>query len=249
MWNQIPLGRLECMLRSANSAPSLIKARADTEQMLKDRTVKKVKECDEEECEEDGIIPEELAELMGMARRKDRELLEDRGILIINSFISKETLARATRRMLVLHFDEQFEDDIQIVLNSPGGYCDAGWAFIDTMKFIKNQVVTVAVGEICSMATSIFISGEERVMSPNSTAMIHQYSGYAEGNYGDLVAGRKAEDMEAAKSIRHLIENSKYKTEADVKKYLLKEHDHWMSPKEMKKHGLCDSISKQKRKK
>lgn len=251
------------MLKKTKKAPSLVKARLDVEKALLHRAANKAVEpkiykidlpkceCEDEDCEcgmEEGF-PEELAELMGMARRKDRELLEDRGILILNSYISKETLARATRRMLILHFDDQFKDDIQIIINSPGGYTNAGWAFIDMMRFVKNKIITVAVGEICSMATDIFIAGDERIMSPNSIAMIHQYRGYAEGTYGDLVAGRKMEDMEAAKGVRHLIECSKYTTEHEVKKHLLKDHDHWMAPREMKKHGLCDKIATRKRKK
>ncbi len=250
------------MLKRTKKAPSLVKARLDVEEVLIKNVAEKhnidpdvlqaewKKRCDDDcDYDEEEGFPEELAELMGLAKHRDREMLEDRGILIINLHISKETLARATRRMLVLHFDTKFKDDIQIILNSPGGYTNAGWAFIDTMRFIKNKVITVAVGEICSMATDIFVAGDHRIMSQNSIAMLHQYRGYSEGTYGDLVAGRKMEDMEAAKGVRHLIECSKYTNEKDVKKYLLKDHDHWMSPKEMKKHGLCDKISKRRRKK
>ena len=254
------------MLKKTRTAPSLTRVKSNLEETLIQRIARQhnvdpailkakfKKKCEEEEEEEEececseGIVPEEFAELMGMARRRDREMLEDRGILIINSFISKETLARATRRMMILHFDDEFKDDIQVILNSPGGYTNAGWAFIDMMRFVKNKVITIAVGEICSMATDIFVAGDERIMSPNATAMIHQYRGYAEGTYGDLVAGRKMEDMEAAKGVRHLIDCSKYETEMEVKKHLLKDHDHWLSPKEMKKHGLCDRIARRKKK-
>lgn len=260
MWHRVPSGGR--MLKYTKTAPSLIKVRHDVSEILirhvaqkygidpkvlKSEYCKKCEEDEDCECPEEGI-PDELAELMGMARSRDREILEDRGILSINTYISKETLARATRRLLVLHFDNEFTDDIQIIINSPGGYTNAGWAFIDMMKFIKNKVVTIAVGEICSMATDIFIAGDERIMSPNSIAMIHQYRGYTEGTYADLVAGRKMEDMEAAKGVRHLIECSKYNTEQEVRKHLLKDHDHWMSPQEMKRHGLCDKITRNKKK-
>lgn len=170
--------------------------------------------------------------------------LEDRGIIVINDFISKESLVGPYKKILALHFDPNFTDAIQIILNSPGGYTDGGWAFIDLLNFIKNPVRTVATGEICSMATMIFISGDNRIMSPNSVAMIHQFSGCNEGTYGDLVASRKAEDMEHSKIIAHFMHYSKYNNQKEVLANLLLDHDHWLSPAEMYKHGLCDNVMK-----
>lgn len=204
-----------------------------------------IKNADDEECEHNGmgVNPFEMLTMIG---QQDQKELEDRGIIIINNFISKETLSRAYRRMLVLHMDEEFTDDIQIILNSPGGYCDAGWAFIDLMSFVKNNVRTIAMGEICSMAASIFIAGDERILSPNCSTMIHQFADYGEGKYGDLIAKGKMWDMEMSKDIAHIIRCSKYTKASDVKKHILKDHDHWLSPQEMKKHGLCDIIFKPK---
>ena len=52
-----------------------------------------------------------------------------------------------------MHFNSGFNEPIQIIINSPGGFTDAGWAFIDMMEFVKNEIITIAVGEIASMAT------------------------------------------------------------------------------------------------
>lgn len=185
-------------------------------------------------------------EMFSIVQEQDQKELEERGVILINDYITKETLARAYRRLMILHMDDSFKDDIQIIINSPGGYCDAGWAFIDMMAFCKNNIRTIAMGEIASMAASIFIAGDERIISPNTSTMIHQFSSYAEGAYGDLLAHSKAWDLEMSKDIAHLIRCSKYKTAADVKKHILKDHDHWLSPQDMKKHGLCDSIFKPK---
>lgn len=178
--------------------------------------------------------------------RRDQSELEERGVIIIDSDISKESLAKSFQRILILHFDEDFTDDIQIILNSPGGAVDAGWAFIDLMGFVKNKVKTIAMGEICSMAFSIFIAGDERVMSPNCSAMLHQFSDETEGNHDDLIAKSKMWKMEMEKDYALLIKHSKYTTKAQIEKYLLKSHDVWLSPQEMKKHGLCDSVFKPK---
>lgn len=199
----------------------------------------------EDESEEE--IPMSKPFFSQMVDLQDQKELESRGIILINEAISKESLARATNLMLCLHYDKDFVDDIQIILNSPGGYCDAGWAFIDLMDFVKNKVVTICMGEICSMATSIFINGEERIMAPNSLAMIHQFSNESSGSYSDLVANRKMEDLVMNMDIRHLIKCSKYGNEAQIRKHILKDSDHWLSPRDMKKHGLCDKVSRPKR--
>lgn len=168
--------------------------------------------------------------------------LESYGILIIDDTITKQSIARATKKLLEYHFDSSFDNDVQIILNSPGGYLDAGHAFIDLMGWVRHKVRTVALGHICSMATLIFIHGDERIMAPNSIAMIHQFSGGNVGNYTDLVAGRKYEDLEMQRHINMFIECSKYKTEKEIRQYLLKNTDNYLTPKEMIKHGLCEGI-------
>ena len=194
----------------------------------------------QEEETEQVEFPMELFQLM---QARDNLELEDRGIIFINSIITKATLDRAYKRLLSLHFNPNFTETIQILVNSPGGYTDAGWAFIDIMEFVKNPIRTVAIGEIASMATSIFIAGDERIMSPNSVAMIHEFSTGTAGNYSELVASRKAEDIEYQKDLDHLLRHSRYTTQAQITTNLLKETDNWLTPHEMKLHGLCDQIT------
>jgi ATP-dependent Clp protease, protease subunit len=193
--------------------------------------------------EEEGDQAEFPLELFQLMQARDNLELEDRGILFINNVITKHTLDRAYKRLLSLHFNPNFTDTIQIIINSPGGYTDAGWAFIDMMEFVKNPITTIAVGEIASMATSIFIAGDQRVMSPNSIAMIHEFSTGTAGNYSELVASRKAEDIEYQKDLNHLIRHSRYTTQAQITANLLKETDNWLTPVEMSFHGLCDEIT------
>jgi ATP-dependent Clp protease protease subunit len=204
----------------------------------------KADEEDEEEEEGQPSFPFPFPPLL-----KDEQELEQRGIIFILGGISKESLMRAYKKILALHFDKDFSETIQVIINSPGGYTDAAWALIDLFSFCKHPIRTIALGEICSAATNIFISGDERIMALNSCAMIHQFSWQTAGNYSDLVASRKAEDMEHKREIEHLTRHSKYTTKKEVRKHLLLDKDHWLTPEEMKKHGLCDEVSPPKRKK
>lgn len=196
-----------------------------------------------EEVEEAEELEEEPSNPFEYLSQINKEMgnLENRGIINISSEISKESLARATRTLLRLHFSD-FNDPVQIIINSPGGFTDAGWAFIDMMDFVNLEIRTIAMGEVCSMGCSIFIAGDHRIMSPNSCAMIHQFTWSTAGNYGELVAQRKAEDMEHEREVRHFINHSKYKTETEIRKHVLLECDHWLTPKDMLSHGLCDEI-------
>lgn len=176
----------------------------------------------------------------------DDKLLEQRGILLIDKPISKETISQVTNKLLTLQFDDKFDEEVQIIINSPGGYLDATWAFIDAMESVRFPIRTIAMGEICSAAVMIFIAGDTRVMSPNSVAMIHHFSTFTGGSYPELLANRKSEDLQAIRMVRHFIHNSRYNTPKEVIDNILLGHNNWLSPREMKKHGLCDIVMKAK---
>lgn len=205
------------------------------------KLAKKKPKAEEDEYEYEYTTVDDPSPLLQLLQNNNNTL-ESRGIIIIDNAISKQTLASATRKLMEFHFDPEFEDEIQIILNSPGGYTDAGNAFIDLMQWCRLKVRTIALGEIASMATLIFIHGDERVMAPNSIAMIHQFSSANMGNYTDLVAYRKYEDIEQKRHLKMFVNCSKYKTEEDVQKYLLKSHDNYLTPEEMMEHGLCDGV-------
>jgi ATP-dependent protease ClpP protease subunit len=189
---------------------------------------------------------EELADAISSALvpKTDIDDLEEHGVIVIDKEITKKTLAKASNRLLALGLDPTFNETVQIILNSPGGDTDAMWGFIDLIETSRLTVRTIAMGEICSAATEIFITGDERVMSENSVAMIHNYSTITYGSHHELIAARKWQDIEYQKSIRHYLKHSKYNTAKDVEKHVLLRNDHWLTPEEMKKHGLCETILK-----
>ncbi len=192
---------------------------------------------DDEEDQEMQIMPFPFT-----PHSSEERALEERAVLILDREITKQTLARVSAKLLAYHFDERYKDPIQLILNSPGGYLDATWAFIDVMDSIRLPIRTIAMGEIVSAAAMIFVAGDERVMSPNSSAMIHHFSTMAGGSYPELVASRKSEDLQATRIVDHFIKHSKYRTAKEVEDKILLSHDNWLSPKEMKAHGLCDVV-------
>jgi ATP-dependent Clp protease, protease subunit len=79
----------------------------------------------------------------------------------------------------LLHLEsEDPEQDINVYINSPGGSVYAGMAIYDTMRFIKCDVATTALGMAASMGAFLLAAGTEgkRSALPNTRILLHQPS-------------------------------------------------------------------------
>jgi len=191
------------------------------------------KDCDEEE--EQFVLPSFLTNAA-------KDELEDQGIIFISGTIVQDKMDKVIQKLLLFNADEEFTDPVQLIINSPGGYCHAGHALIDVMNFIKNPIRTIALGDIASMATLIFVNGDERIMGANATAMIHAFSTVNWGNYFDLIANRKLEDHLMDMHIKMFMRCSKYKTKKEVLEHLILTQDNYLTAEDVLKHGLCDKL-------
>lgn len=89
------------------------------------------------------------------------------------------------------------KDEIEVLINSPGGVVDEGLAIFSRLIELgkTNKVVTRCIGQAASIAALIFLGGSERVMMPGTKAMIHQASSGEWGKADDL--RKKADELEA----------------------------------------------------
>src|SRR2546421_433092 len=80
------------------------------------------------------------------------------------------------------------EKDISMYINSPGGSIYAGLAIYDTMQWLRPEISTVCMGMAMSMGAVLLAAGEKnkRYCLPNSTMLIHQPLGGAEGQASDI---------------------------------------------------------------
>ena len=81
-------------------------------------------------------------------------LLRD-NIIFIGTPIDDNIANLVIAQMLFLA-QEDPEKDIQLYINSPGGSITAGMAIYDTMQYVKNDVMTLCVGQAASMARITF---------------------------------------------------------------------------------------------
>ena len=77
-------------------------------------------------------------------------------------------------------------DDITVRINSYGGEVAEGLAIYNALRASKAKVTTVCDGMACSIASVIFMAGDERVMNEASLLMIHNAWSIAAGDANDL---------------------------------------------------------------
>ena len=113
-------------------------------------------------------------------------LLNDRIIMLCDE-VNDATASLVVAQLLYLEGQDS-DKDISLYINSPGGSVTAGLAIYDTMKYIKCEVSTICMGMAASMGAFLLSAGTKgkRLALPNSTIMIHQPSGGAQGQATDM---------------------------------------------------------------
>ena len=103
-------------------------------------------------------------------------------------------------------------------------------AIYDCMQFIKPDVMTIVMGQACSMGSLLAQAGSKgkRYILPNARHMIHQPSGGARGQATDMLI-QVNEILEMKKNLTQIYveHNSAGKTYADL--YADMERDNFMS--------------------
>ena len=166
-------------------------------------------------------------------------LLKDR-IIFLGEEVNDVSANLIVAQLLFLEAEDPSKD-IQLYINSPGGSVTAGMAIYDTMQYIKCDVSTICLGMAASMGAFLLSSGAKgkRYALPNSTIMIHQPSGGAQGQATEIqivadriqYTKRMLNELLAANTHQPL-----EKIAADT------ERDYYMSAEEAKAYGLIDSV-------
>jgi ATP-dependent Clp protease protease subunit len=172
-------------------------------------------------------------------------LLKD-GVIFLGSAID-DNMANVIIAQLLFLEAEDPEKDVSLYINSPGGIISSGMAIYDTMRFIKNDVVTICIGQAASMAAILLAAGTKgkRFALPNSKVVIHQPLGGFEGQATDILI--QAEEIRKVKDkvIGILAGHSGQKPDkiaADI------ERDFIMSAEEAMKYGIIDSVINDRKK-
>ncbi|MQS75815.1 ATP-dependent Clp endopeptidase proteolytic subunit ClpP [Companilactobacillus halodurans] len=166
-------------------------------------------------------------------------LLKDRIIMLsgeVNSQMANTVIAE------LLFLDAQDSDkDISMYINSPGGSVTDGLAIMDTMNFVKSDVQTIATGMAASMASVLLSAGTKgkRFALPNSTVLIHQPLGGAQGQQTEIEIAAQ-EILKTRKRLNHILADNSGQTFEKLQKDT--DRDNYMTAQEAKDYGLIDDI-------
>jgi ATP-dependent Clp protease protease subunit len=170
-------------------------------------------------------------------------LLKDR-IIFIGGPI-EDGMANLVIAQLIFLENEDPKKDIQLYINSPGGSVTSTLAMLDTMNYIKPDVVTVCVGIAASGAAILLAGGAKgkRFALPNAEVMIHQPWGGAQGQATEIeITARQI--LKTRDRLNKILAKATGKPLAQIEKDV--ERDFFMDADEAKKYGVIDDIFKNK---
>lgn len=132
---------------------------------------------------------------------------------------------------------------INVYINSYGGEVAEGLAIYNALKRHKAKVITYVDGFACSIASVIFMAGDERIMSNSSLLMIHNAWAYTAGNANELRKMADDLDIMTQASINAYMLDVNI-TEEELKQLL--DNETWLSPQLALEMNFCSSIVNEK---
>ena len=180
-----------------------------------------------------------------MAKKNGNEEkgLKEYGIIYISGNIDDGTSESVCKEIIEYNISNEV-DHIQIIVNSPGGSCPAGFAMIDIMEWSRLPIYTTGIGMIASMGLLVFMTGNKgrRVITPRTSILSHRYSAMTWGNHSQLLAGRKEQDLEHQRIIDHYLLYSNIDSKDELENYLLRDVDTWLTSEEAVQFGVVDVV-------
>ena len=170
----------------------------------------------------------------GMMQR----MLKSRTILVSGT-VDQDLAEKVITQLFILNNDSH--DPIRVVITSPGGHVDSGYAIHDVMRCIESPVITIGAGWVASIAVPILFGGDKgkRYSLPNTRYLLHQPSGGAGGQASDIRIEAQ-EILKIRERINKLISDE---TGQPVEK-IAKDSDRnfWMNAEEALAYGLVSKI-------
>ena len=189
-----------------------------------------------------GLIPYVVEQTSRGERTYDiySRLLRD-NIIFMGTPID-DNVANVIIAQLLFLSGEDPEKDIQMYINSPGGSITAGLAIFDTMQYIKNDVMTLCIGQAASMGAFLLMAGKKgkRFALPNSRVLIHQPSmGGLSGQATDIDIHAR-EILRIREITNTLMSKSTGQPLAQIERDV--ERDFIMTAPQAKEYGIIDDI-------
>lgn len=130
-------------------------------------------------------------------------------------------------------------EDLEVIINSPGGDVFSGSEIYTLLKDYSGNVVVKIVGVAASAASIVAMAGKKVMMSPTAEMMIHNVSSCACGDYRDF-----EHEAGVLKDYNSTIANAYMIKSGMTKEELLSMMDEetWLTPEKALEYKLIDEI-------
>lgn len=171
----------------------------------------------------------------------DEALLASRRIFLSDQ-VDGDSAEEIIRKLWYLEILEP-KKQILLVINSPGGSVDSGFAIWDQVKMLSSPVATLVTGLAASMGSvlSLVAAKGKRYATPNARIMIHQpmIGGVIKGQATDLEIQAK-EILKTKAALIKLYMDATGKDYESIERAI--DRDTWMSAQEALDFGLLDRV-------
>lgn len=171
------------------------------------------------------------------------QAINDHGIYVFMDSVDEASIKPVIEWIIYEnHVRVKKRTELILMICSDGGNMADAFALIDVMRSSKVPIKTVGLGSIASAGLMIFIAGNHRVLTPNTSVMSHQFSWGTEGKVHELFATLKEFELTHERMIKHYRTCTKL-TDAVIRKVLLPPQDVYLSSKEALKYHICDEVA------
>jgi ATP-dependent Clp protease, protease subunit len=173
--------------------------------------------------------------------------LEHAGVYLFAEEFTNSSVSPAIKFILSQNLlpAAQRPKQLTMLIMSDGGDLTSCFGLIDVMMGSSIPIHTVGLGSIASCGFLTFISGTpgQRIITPNTSIMCHQFSWNHGGKVHELLAADLERERTQNRMLAHIKHCTKLKTEQEIKKYLLPPHDVYLDAKDAVKWGVADRIT------
>lgn len=159
--------------------------------------------------------------------------------ILLSGEVNKPLAERIVRQLLLL--EAESADPIKVMIDSPGGDVDAGYAIFDMIRFVNAPVYTIGMGLVASAGALILLAApkERRIGFPNSQYLIHQPLSGMRGVATEIEI-HAAQIEKVRVKLNKLIADETGQKLAQVEKDT--DRDYWMAADEAVKYGLLSRV-------
>jgi ATP-dependent protease ClpP protease subunit len=130
-------------------------------------------------------------------------------------------------------------EDLEVIINSPGGDVFSGSEIYTLLKDYSGNVVVKIVGVAASAASIIAMAGKKIMMSPTAEMMIHNTTSIARGDYKIMEhEAQVLKDYNSTIANAYMIKSGMSKEEL----LALMDKETWLTPEKALEYKLIDEI-------